>query len=342
MAELNAVSLKQAKSQVVLALKAGLVPMLWGSPAIGKSSLIHQIAKEFGLKVIDLRLSQCEPTDLLGFPSIVGGRSSYVPMDTFPLEGDEVPKGYRGWLLLLDELPSASRAVQAASYKLILDRMVGTHKLHSKVSIAAAGNLLTDNAIVEEMSTALQSRMVHYVIKINPKDWLEWAVEKGIDHRIVSYINYRPDMLYTFDPDHTDKTYGSPRTWEFIDRIGLANKGEISREILPTLGGAISFGLANEFLVFCDIYTNLVKVEEIIHAPDTARVPTQPNILFALTGMLSYHMSVENAEVLMKYIARLPIEFQIITLRQGILRDSGVKGLKPVQEWVATNASAMF
>jgi len=41
-----------------------LVPNLLGSPGCGKSALIHQIAEEFNLKVIDLRLSQCDPTDL--------------------------------------------------------------------------------------------------------------------------------------------------------------------------------------------------------------------------------------------------------------------------------------
>ena len=41
-----------------------LVPMMTGSPALGKSAIVAQIAKKYGLKMIDLRLSQCDPTDL--------------------------------------------------------------------------------------------------------------------------------------------------------------------------------------------------------------------------------------------------------------------------------------
>ncbi len=120
---------KQSASAIVKAIKAHLTPMLHGSPAIGKSSIVHQVAARFKLKVIDLRLSQCDPTDLLGFPKIGdNGRAGYMPMETFPIEGDPLPlktpanekegikaEYYDGWLLFLDELPSAPPAVQAAA-----------------------------------------------------------------------------------------------------------------------------------------------------------------------------------------------------------------------------------
>ena len=43
---------------------AQIVPMITGSPGIGKSAVVHQVAEEYNLKVIDLRLAQCDPTDL--------------------------------------------------------------------------------------------------------------------------------------------------------------------------------------------------------------------------------------------------------------------------------------
>lgn len=58
------IKINQAADLITVALKAKLVPMIHGSPAIGKSSIVKQIAQQFGLKLIDLRLSQCDPTDL--------------------------------------------------------------------------------------------------------------------------------------------------------------------------------------------------------------------------------------------------------------------------------------
>jgi MoxR-like ATPase len=55
---------KDLQEAVITILAAGLVPNITGSPGIGKSDIIRGIAKQFRLKVIDLRLSQCDPTDL--------------------------------------------------------------------------------------------------------------------------------------------------------------------------------------------------------------------------------------------------------------------------------------
>lgn len=88
--------------QVKLALNAGLVPFIQGSPGLGKSAIVKQIAKFAKLKVIDLRLAQCDITDLNGFPKLDGDKARYLPMETFPIESDPIPKGYNGWLLFLN------------------------------------------------------------------------------------------------------------------------------------------------------------------------------------------------------------------------------------------------
>lgn len=107
------VKVSQAILMVTEYIRAQLVPMIIGSPGIGKSAIVHQIAKKYNLKLIDIRLSQTLPEDLNGFPFLKGNKAGYVPMDVFPIEGDEVPDGHSGWLLFLDEFNSAPPAVQA-------------------------------------------------------------------------------------------------------------------------------------------------------------------------------------------------------------------------------------
>jgi MoxR-like ATPase len=58
------VKISQAIRLISKYLKASLVPMVVGSPGCGKSAIVHQIAEQYNLKLIDLRLSQCDPTDL--------------------------------------------------------------------------------------------------------------------------------------------------------------------------------------------------------------------------------------------------------------------------------------
>ena len=46
--------------------------MLWGPPGVGKSQMVAQIGARHAVPVIDIRLSQMEPSDLRGIPFRTG------------------------------------------------------------------------------------------------------------------------------------------------------------------------------------------------------------------------------------------------------------------------------
>lgn len=335
------VKLSQATTMMTQCIKAGLVPMLVGSPGCGKSQIVHQIAEEYGLIVIDLRLSQCDPTDLMGFPRITGERAGYAPMDTFPIEGDPVPAGKNGWLLFLDEFNSAPTLVQAAAYKLVLDKMVGKFKLHKQVAIICAGNTETDNAIVQPMSTAMQSRLIHIELEVDEKEWYDWAANNDIDMRITSFLKFKPGLVFAFDPNHSDKTYPCPRTWEFANRIMKVTPVD-SPEFLPLLSGTVSEGVAREFVMFCKIHEEIPKIDQIKANPTGIAVPQDPGIIYALLGSISHNISEDNIEALMKFINRLPKEFQVVCLRETVRRKKNLMANPFIQEWINNTADEIF
>jgi len=331
------VTLKTAKSLVAACLRSNLVPLVKGSPGMGKSAIIHEIAREKGLKVIDLRLSQCDVVDLLGFPMIgTSGKAGYQPMDTFPLATDTVPVGFNGWLLFLDEITSAPPSIQAASYKLVLDRMVGQHPLHAQCYIVSAGNLETDNAVVEPMSTALQSRLVHIEVKVDAQEWLEWANKKQFDVRITSYINWKKEAgLFNFNPNHTECTFACSRTWEFTNRL-IANLSEKDKTMLPLLSGTLGEGTAREFIAFAKIYEALPRIEDILAKPETHHVPSEVSIQYALTGALAAVTTAENLDKVVIYLERMNAEMQMITFKSIILRGGITLSKNPVfRKWTA-------
>lgn len=61
---MQTVTLKQASELVRNCLRAKLVPFIKGSPGLGKSAIVKAIAETYKLELIDLRLAQCDPTDL--------------------------------------------------------------------------------------------------------------------------------------------------------------------------------------------------------------------------------------------------------------------------------------
>jgi hypothetical protein len=354
------IRIPQAIDVVRKTFKANLVPFLHGSPGIGKSAIMKKIAHDYKLKLIDLRLAQMEPTDLAGFPQIDAARqkAGYVPMDTYPLQGEQIPAGYNGWLLFFDEANSCPKAVQAASYKIVLDRMIGQHALHERCFMAMAGNLETDGAIVEPMSTALQSRVIHYELA-NPsedvKPWLDWASDVTLDHRITAYINYKPGNLYAFKADHTDFTYACNRTWEFANKllqtcepndwVGVKDsKGQTIAEpnALVMLAGAVSEGVAREFVTFTKVFDKLPSTQQIALNPEGTPVPDEIDVLWALTGSLAHHATAENIEHLLKYIKRMPVEFQVVCLRDAKRRKPVLTKTPAFQQWVMGSAMDLF
>lgn len=345
-------------------LSAGLVPYVKGSPGIGKSDVAQAIAKELDLKLIDVRLSQCDPTDLNGFPSVnAEGRSTYKPMTTWPLVGDALPfkynpdgspvlvegvhQQYKGWFIFFDELSSASPAVQSASYKILLDRKVGDFDLHPAVKMAAAGNLATDNAVVEDMSTALQSRLIHATMRVDDKAWLKWATLNGVDPRIISYISWKPASLYNFQPDHEGDTFACPRTWKFAS--DLLTKGNLdmspngdavfSRAMLT---GTLSEATAREFIAYCNYFSKLPSIEEIIANPMGVPVPEEIGVLYAMTSSIASGLTEENCEQLFKFLGRMDIEYQIIAMRTAIPRNRNIARQKAVTDWCQKNAGSLF
>jgi len=350
------VKLPDAREMIEQCLKAKLVPYLEGSPGCGKSAVVHQIAKAYNLKLIDERLADCDPTDLKGYPDIdsVRKKAGYVPMDTYPTEGDPLPTETRydgdgkpythkfaGWLLFFDELPLAPESVLKACYKILLDHKVGQFKLHPNVAKVAAGNLVSDNAMVEELTTAIQSRLIHMEMLVDVKAWLEWAREEGIDHRITSYINWKPDLLFKFNPDHDDKTFACPRTWEFASHL-IKPKAMLEPLDKILLSGTVSEGVAREFYGYCQVADRLPSIEQICKSPATVPVPDEPSISWMLTGALGHHANGKNIDPIMQYVERIPREFQIIAMREIIKRTPKLLQSTSVDRWVALNGHTLF
>lgn len=327
---------KQVQEYIPECIKANITPMLSGSPGIGKSAIIHQIASRYNLELIDERMSTYDPVDINGFARIKDDVAQFVPFDTFPLEGrDTLPKGKNGWLVFLDEFNSAPASVQAACYRVILDRQVGKHPLHKKVAIVAAGNLLTDGAIVNRLGTAMQSRMVHLELVVSPKEWIAWALNADIDHRIMAYIEHAPGSLHKFDPKHNDKTFPCPRTWHFLSKL-IKNKGSRSlKDRIPLWAGTVGEGTAREFITHVEIYSKMPTYQDIVADPLNAKLSKEPAMLFGVAYMMGAFMDKTTLPKAMQYLDRLPVEFQTICLQSAVQRDKTLIRESDITKWIA-------
>ncbi len=316
------------KKSVNICMDSNLTAFVQGSPGLGKSAIVKEIAQERGLKLIDVRLTQCDITDLNGLPKLDGKKATFLPFDTFPIAGDDIPEGFNGWLLFLDELNSANKSVQASAYKLILDRMVGNHHLHEKVSIVAAGNLITDNAVVNNLSTALRSRLVNLTLDCDADLWLKWAMKNHIDPSILAYIKYKPVNLFNFNPEKDDETYACPRTWAMLSsvlaHIPLNNLDQFCDLVIGVVGK-----IGYEFISYAKYVNEIPSIGDIIYKDPAENFKKLDLgkiwlLIFHIKYKLDQVLSEEHFNNLLKYFELQGLEYLTVLIGQ-IYQDKDAK-----------------
>jgi len=182
--------------------------LLRGAHGIGKSQVVHQVAKHFGLEVTDRRLSQMSEGDMIGLPSTDGEVTRFNPPDWYK-QACSKPR-----CLFLDELNRATPEVMQAAFQIVLDRELNGWKLHPETRVFAAINA-GGTYTVNEMDPALLDRFWTVDLTPDVEDWLTWAKESGAIHEnVVTFIATNDKWL---DPPHGGDPFAvspSRRSWE--------------------------------------------------------------------------------------------------------------------------------
>lgn len=310
---------RKARQFIVECVEAGLVPFLQSSPGMGKSSIMRAVADEFKLKMIDHRVSTSAPEDATGLPNFdKNGFARFSPFaDLFPVQDMPLPTGKDGWMLFLDEFNHGSKSVQAAFYKVVLDKMVGQHHLHENVAITMAGNLSTDKAMVNNLSTAMQSRVIHLEMELNFDEWMfDVAIKENYDSRIIAYLSQYPSKLMDFRPDHDEKTFACPRTWSFLN--SLIKDKDVTEDRAALYAGTLTSGVAVDFIQFTKVFNNMVSIKDILANPKTCHVPQDNSTRWAVITHMMEKMTPDNWGDLMDYSSRFSSDHRILFFRASL------------------------
>ncbi len=320
--------------------------MLWGPPGVGKSDMVAQVAAEGNGAVVDIRLSQMEPSDLRGIPFHKDGLVEWSIPALLP---DEKRHGEHG-ILFLDEITSAPPTVSAAAYQLILDRRLGEYRVPEGWSIFAAGNRQGDRGVTYTMPAPLANRFSHYEVEVHLDDWVSWAWGEGIDERVIAFLRFRPELLFDFDPAHNPVAFPTPRSWEFAHRA-LQKFGEEPQLLRGALQGCVGNAAGIELTAFIDNLDNLPDLDRILTG-ESEEMPKEIDLQYAVaTALVGRAIKLKGDEGLfaalghiLDYANRFPQREMGVMLVSDLHRAVGEKLFAVPQfgEWAKAIADVML
>lgn len=334
-------------------VRANAVEMKSG-PGVGKSSMVVQACAEMaqvlgepvGL-VIEM-LATIQSVDVRGFmipqKAPEGGLQTVfstppwypVRANTTVFAPDGVVHSHGSWdgpipsvgIVFLDEFAQAEVDTSKAAAELLLHGQVGTFTLPVGWRVLAASNRMSDRAGVIRPLTFVINRRMELPIEALLQPWNEWVDSQPAHlrphHLTVSFANKEPSLVFRDEVPPGDGPFCTPRTLVLMDRDlqALRTEEDVANDKLPMdniarevcagwLGGAES---AQYFahIRFADL---LPDISDVLKTPMSAKLPDGRDGQMVAAYMLIAHITSEKAvEPIMKYIARMHIDMQILAM----------------------------
>jgi len=257
-------------------LERNVSVLLRGHPGVGKSTLGGEIAGTMGLPMFDIRLAQKDPAELGGV--YVPNREKKI-LELYPPDWVHQVCEKPAFVFLDEINAGVSKLHQAAAYQIILEHRVGASQFHPQTVVMAAGNLEEDEALAVPLSSALQNRFAHYIMKVDADAWVAWATGKGLAPDIIAYIAWRREpALYQRTGEYA---FPTPRSWAMAATVDGDTLKELPRKRL--MASCVGAAAAGEFTTFHRVYKN-VDVEAILERGEVPELSgAEPSFLYAMT-----------------------------------------------------------
>jgi len=352
------VNISEMKQNIELAFAANQPTMIWGSPGCGKSQGVEQVAKELNMKFIDVRLSQMDAVDLRGIPfrDKETNRTDWAVPNIWPT--DDVPT-----VIMFDEINHGTQSTLSAAFQAIQERRIGDFHFPPSVRFLAAGNRAKDRTFANQMPSALRNRFSHITVESSEDDFCKYANSSGFAQLVTGFIRFSPVSLDEFT-EHNKSTeeqkrvsavkknnaFATPRSWEAVSKLincvttidkngtELVDLNRAKKMVIGTIGESE----ASKFFGYANFYKDLPDLNKLIKNPMNYDVPTAPEMQYAICAGLANKATTGNFANVIKYILRLPAEFQAMAVNDALARDVLLSTTPAFATWASNNTDVIF
>ena len=343
----KAITLKQAAN--LIATNPEIRFMLRGEPGIGKSSLLEAIASQLGYDYAYIDVPNMDLGDI-AMPVIDHETKTtrYYPNARFKVhEGKPV-------VIMLDEFSKGADPVKNMLHPMLekANPRLGDISINKDTVVFMTGNLTTDG-VGDSLKAHSLNRIVPVTIsKPTSDEWLEWALNNGIEAEVCAWVNQFPHALasytdpaqgdnpYIYNPRKPQSAFVSPRSLATASNIVRTRKLNSPDAVIAALAGAVGEAAARDMQAYIEFADQLPTWEQQIKDPDNTKVPTSPGACaITVFGAIS-RVDKQSITPFMKYLERFEAEWQAvfaINIAKTPSKQSIAFSCKAFADWVAKN-----
>jgi hypothetical protein len=186
-------------------------------------------------------------------------RTIYCPPEWFPLENKPT-------VLFLDEVNRGKPEINQVLMNVLLNKKLNTFSLPEQCIIIGAINPNNGVYQTELADPAWYDRWNIYDFLPTAQEWLDWAIRKGLDENVISFISKNNDQLDPADvgEDKVDMVQASRRSWHRVSN-SLKLRPDVSEHLLKNyLIGVVGDRSMNSFVKFLKENRNNLHANTII------------------------------------------------------------------------------
>lgn len=315
--------------------------LILGPPGNAKTTCAKEalaaIAEQYNIpaeRQLFLHPSHLDTCDFLGLPELSGDSVRWVP----PSALYAIRKGTGPATLILDEFTDSTMPVQNVLSGLLLERRVGDLQLTDELFVVCTGNRTEDKSGANRLSTKLGNRVRVLHMETNIDDWVDgFARPNNLPIELIQFLRYKPNLLHDFNANMMSNP--TPRSWA---QVALIPDWMDDECYLANVMGEVGEGPAAEFVGFKRIYRNLPDLDSILKDPAKAKVPTDAQTQYALSGALAHKADVKNFADVLTYMARMPKEFSVLCVKDAITLDKKLRTTPAYIKWATAHAEVLI
>jgi MoxR-like ATPase len=226
-------------------------------------------------------------------------------------------------IFFIDELNRTEPQTMKELMNIVLNKNINGYDLPWWVTIVGAVNPSSQNSTyaTNEMDDAQKDRFLKIVVDAKLSDWVDYALDKGIDTDVINAIAADESQFMMKDNSHkdTDDQHPSPRSWEMVAYIyrsfqvfsntsllSRQDRADESGDMQRMIIGKVGQTAGRVFISNLKDTSTLIKPEEIINGK-SADISNEIKIKFNKQGALRRKIT---SDTVIYHIAETIVDFE--------------------------------